>query len=185
MQFITWQLMYLRIDLSNARLHMVEQVIRLHGMEYERVHMQKRLTAAGVDVLDSTKKWVAAGVGDTVTRHVVSLQSLLEGNATAFERVHAEAVLALVMLPVKFVTPVLLQMDAIRLQSFQAEFAFSVFACTALVLLSQKTEIRELLCADLCVLTGFLGTHPARNANPDVMVQGWCAHGPARDWCRD
>eukprot|EP00961_Rhodomonas_salina_P173132 2334686-Rhodomonas_salina.1 len=170
----------IRIDSANARLKSIAPVIGMHGVEYERAQMKKRVKIAieanpnGPNPLKRTEKWMEDAVRREVEKGSVTLESLVEGRGDAFEIVHKQAVLALVMeasAPTEESCPETLALDLTRLKAAHNEFHFDVVSATFVVLLQQSKKARDVLGSQLPPVTDFLASFAPRSPDPDCMFR--------------
>lgn len=95
LEFILDRVNLMRIDCANARLRMIAPVIKLHGPEYERAHMERRIKAAAVKeggvvggahggALRLTSEWISKAVIEVGFEVVYCCSWLSCGMLTSF-----------------------------------------------------------------------------------------------------
>jgi hypothetical protein len=142
------QVKAVRITVANARLRLIAPVIKDHGVEYARSHVDKneKETEAsdGVGVFfDRTRVWVRQCIGASCSSSSVQLQDLTindNGKARAFNTVLREGIVSLVANTGAFNPASLaesLALDRYRLAKMHGEFQSQVTFASALVLLQE------------------------------------------------
>ena len=128
----------IRIDAANARLSLIAQAIKDHGIDHERGKFQDK-HYDGTLTIERTTAWIADTIKAEVLSHkAVEIDGLLEGSAAAFVHIHSAAMLAIVTSPVDVKQdrcPKTLLFDFHRLSLLQRDFH------------KQKIEIALLLTA--------------------------------------
>jgi hypothetical protein len=176
LEFVLDRVNSIRIDAANTRLRMIAPVIKIHGVEYERAHMEKKLK--GGRTLQRTEAWMAASVRSEVEAGRVQLAALREGKDEAFRAVHEGAVLALIMATAAVTSescPETLLLDLHRLQIWHAEFQFAVLATTTLAELQQGQKLpehKEVAREVLGPVADFFAAHTPRSWDQQVVQKG-------------
>jgi hypothetical protein len=144
LEFVLDRVNAIRIDAANSRLRLIAPVIRDHGIDYERAHMEKKLKEKTL-TLARTSEWINKVVAKATEateagKQEVELEKLVAGDAPSFLAIHTKAILSLVTQE-RAVTsescPETLLLDVHRLINLHAEFHFDVFAAATLVQVQQ------------------------------------------------
>jgi hypothetical protein len=181
LEFVLDRVNTIRIDAANTRLRMISPVIKIHGIEYERAHMEKRLK--GGHTLQRTEAWMAASVRSEVEAGRVQLAGLREGKDEAFRAVHEGGVLALIMAASAVTAescPETLLLDLHRLQAWHAELRFEAMATTTLLELQQRQRLpehKEAVREVLGPVADFFATHALRSWDQHVVQKGTSTTG--------
>eukprot|EP00960_Hanusia_phi_P042989 755806-Hanusia_phi.AAC.3 len=135
----------MRLDAANARLRTIAHVIQHHGIEYEQAHMLKKIKA-NPGFLQQTPQWIREAVEHEVDQGRATLSQLVQGDGVAYARIHAAAVLKLIVArdPVKAETcPETLRLDLARLQKYHTNFHLDALAACMLAMASQRLIARR------------------------------------------
>lgn len=114
----------LRVDVANERLKMILPIVKLHGIEYERAHFERKL-ANGTITLENMTNAVENTIDAEIAAENVTIQQLAQGREEQYRDIHTAMVLSLVTadeeITIKNV-PETLQLDLKRLQRTQEDF---------------------------------------------------------------
>jgi hypothetical protein len=143
LEFLLDRTKAVRIEVANSRLRLIAPVIKDHGVEYERNHMDKKLRE-GLTMLTKTRRWLR----ETIRRELAAGRSSLDDltnrdstKASAYMAIINAGVVALITgaKPPRVAScPETFMLDVTRLEALHAAFRLMVLAASVLVIVGQR-----------------------------------------------
>lgn len=149
LEFLLDRTKAVRIEVANSRLRLISPVIKDHGVEYERNHMDKKLREGGLS-LTRTRTWLREAIYAEVCTGRLNLCDLTTRDHTksaSYISVLNAGVVALLTgakPPRVAACPETLLLDVTRLAGMHAAFRLQVLTASVLVIVGQRLgELRE------------------------------------------
>jgi hypothetical protein len=118
-----------RIDASNARIRLLADVIKTHGVSYEQSKFQEKLDSGNL-TLENTTEWLSNEIDNI---KVKQLKQLVNGNMEALRSVHQSALVKLIVNPTRVgKIPEVLNLDLHRISYFSKQYQKLVNCATVM-----------------------------------------------------